>query len=106
MSFLFFIFFFFRFSLQYTEFRPSEFVGLRTKVHLLDEGYAWVPKTRDFTENSGKSLENPNFWFFSDLQHSDDHIFSDQKLKLLYATRATRGYQNHGISPDFHVNSE
>ena len=28
---------------------------------------------------------------------------SYQELKLLYAMRATRGYQNHGISSDFHV---
>ena len=34
------------------EFGPSEFVGPRTKVHLLDEGYTWVPKTRDFAEDS------------------------------------------------------
>ena len=40
------------FSLQSTEIGWSEFVGPRTKVHLLDEGYAWVPKTQDFTEDS------------------------------------------------------
>ena len=40
------------FSLRSTEFRRSEFVGPRTKVHLLDEGYAWVPKTRDFAKDS------------------------------------------------------
>ena len=40
------------FSLRSTEFRWSEFIGPRTKVHLLDEGYMWVPKTRDFTEDS------------------------------------------------------
>ena len=33
------------FSLRSTEFRRSEFVGPKMKVHLLDEGYAWVPKT-------------------------------------------------------------
>ena len=87
------------------EIGPLEFVGRRTKVYLRDEGYTWVPKTRDFTENSGKSSENPKFWFFSDLRRSDGQNFSDQELKLLYATRATRGYQNHGISSDFH-NSE
>ena len=31
-------------SLRSTEFRWLEFVGPRTKVHLLDEGYVWVPK--------------------------------------------------------------
>ena len=63
----------------------------------------WVPKTRDFAENLGTNLENPNFLFFSDLRRSNGHNFSDQELKLLYAMQATRGYQNHGISPDFHV---
>ena len=36
------------FSLQSTEFRPSEFVKPRKKFHLLDESYTWVPKSRDF----------------------------------------------------------
>ena len=32
---------------------PSvKIVGPRTKVHLLNEGYMWVSKTRDFAENS------------------------------------------------------
>ena len=44
------------FSLQSTEICWSVFVGLRTKVHLLDEGYAWVPKTRDFTGDSSKEF--------------------------------------------------
>ena len=39
---------FFRRSL---EFRRSKFVEPRTKVHLLDEGYACVPKMRSFTED-------------------------------------------------------
>ena len=34
----------------------SEFVGLRMKVHLLDEGYTWVPKTWDFAEDSSKEF--------------------------------------------------
>ena len=45
------------FSLRSTEFRRSEYVGSRTKVHILDEGYAWVPKTRDFAENSSEEFE-------------------------------------------------
>ena len=27
------------------------------KVHLLDKGYAWVQKTRDFTEDSREEFE-------------------------------------------------
>ena len=41
------------------EFCWLKFVGLRTKVHRIDKGYAWVPKTQDFvedpTEEFGKS---------------------------------------------------
>ena len=39
-------------SLQSTELSCSVFIGPRTKVHLRDEGHAWVPKTKDFTEDS------------------------------------------------------
>ena len=66
-----FFFLFSRFSLQYMEIGPSDFVGARTKSALLDEGYAWEPKTRDFAEFSIKNLENLMFWFFSDLWLSD-----------------------------------
>ena len=44
------------FSLRSTEFLRSKFIGPITKVHILDEGYAWVPKTRDFTEDSSKEF--------------------------------------------------
>ena len=33
-----------------------EFVGLRTKVHHLDEDYVWVPKMKDFTEDPKKEI--------------------------------------------------
>ena len=42
------------FSLRSTEFRPSEFV--KTKVHLLDKGYVWVPKTLDFNWDSSEKF--------------------------------------------------
>ena len=35
-----------------SEFRRLEFFGPRTKVHLLDEGYMWVPKTQDLAYDS------------------------------------------------------
>ena len=34
------------------------------KSALRDEGYAWLPKTQDFTENLGKNLKNPKFFVF------------------------------------------
>ena len=66
------------FSFRSTEFRRSKFVGKRTKVHLLDEGYVWVPRTQDFTEDSreefGKSkvsgLGNAHGDFLEFLLHS------------------------------------
>ena len=34
-----------------TEFHGSVFVGPRTKVHRIDERYAWVPEKRDFAKD-------------------------------------------------------
>ena len=42
----------FNFSLRSTELSCSVFVEPRNKVHLHDESYAWVPKTKDFAERS------------------------------------------------------
>ena len=39
-------------SLRSMEFRRSDFIGPRTKVHLLNESYVWVPKTRGFAKDS------------------------------------------------------
>ena len=39
------------FSLRSSEFRRSKFVEPRVKVHLLDEGYVWVPKRRGFIKD-------------------------------------------------------
>ena len=44
------------FSLRSMELGCSIFVGLRTKVHLHDESYAWVRETKDFAEDSSKEL--------------------------------------------------
>ena len=43
------------------------------------------------------------FSYFSDLRKSDRRNSSGQERKVLYATRATRGYQKHGISPRIQV---
>ena len=39
-----------------SEFRRSEFVKLRIKVHRLDEGYMHVPKMRDFIEDPNEEI--------------------------------------------------
>ena len=38
------------------------------------------------------------YWFFSDLRLSDGRNWSEQEAKLIHASRATRGYQNIGVS--------
>ena len=44
------------FSLRSMEIGGSVFVGPRTKDHLPDKGYTWVPKTRDFAEDSSEQF--------------------------------------------------
>ena len=44
------------FYLRSAEFRLSEFVGPRMKIHLFDKGYAWVLKTWDFIEDSSEEF--------------------------------------------------
>ena len=44
------------FSLRSTEIGWLEFVEPKMKVHLLEEGYAWIPKTRNFVENSSEKF--------------------------------------------------
>ena len=41
------------------------------------------------------------FFFFSDLRKLDRRFSSGQKVKLIYAMRATRGYQNLKVSSNF-----
>ena len=41
------------------------------------------------------------FVFFLDLQKSDRRFSSEQKAKLIYPTRATRGHQNLGVSSNY-----
>ena len=40
------------FYLRSSEFHRSEFVESRVKVHLLDEGYAFIPKKEGFHQRS------------------------------------------------------
>ena len=39
-----------------TKFRRSNFVGTIMKVHHIGEGYTWVPKMRDFTEDPNEEF--------------------------------------------------
>ena len=95
-----FIFIFFLLSFLSSIYR-NRTVGIRrgkNESALLEEGYAWEQKTRDFAYFSIKNSENPMFWFFSDLRLSDGQNWSEQKVKLIHASRAMRGYQNIGVS--------
>ena len=62
-------------------------------------------------EKDGQSvrIERDDFYFlffllfasFSDSRKSDRRFLSEQKVKLVYATRATRRYQKLSISSHF-----
>ena len=39
-----------------TKFRWSVSVGPRTKVHCVDEGYAWIPGKRDLAEDPRREI--------------------------------------------------
>ena len=96
--FLFFIFFLISLLSSIYENRTVRIRRGKNKSALLDESYAWEQKTRDFAEFSIKNSENPMFWFFSDIWLSDGQNWSEQKVKLIHASRATRGYQKFGVS--------
>ena len=55
-------------------------------------------KNTGFRRVFNKNSENPMFWFFSDLRLSDGQNWSEQKVKLIQTSRATREYQNIGVS--------
>ena len=60
-----------------------EFVKPRVKVHLLDEGYACVPKRRDFTEDLKEEIwRNQIFWVWSALETSY-HSTTLQEVRIL-----------------------
>ena len=44
------------FLLKSSEIRWSKFIGPRVKVHLLVEGYVYLPKSRDFTESQKEEI--------------------------------------------------
>jgi hypothetical protein len=76
--------FFFR---RFREFRLSEFVDSKGKVHLRDEGYAYVPKRADFTEDSrkkkGEKVSFPIFDPRSTKFRRSEFVDSEGKALLL-----------------------
>ena len=58
----------FFFSLSFlSQIHENLIVGFRRDKHekcSTDEGYAWVPETQYFIENSGKNSKNPKFLVF------------------------------------------
>ena len=54
-------------------------------------------KNTRFRRVFNKNSENPMFWFFLDLRLSDGQNWSEQKVKLIHASRVTHGHQNFGV---------
>ena len=66
------------------EFHRSEYVELRTKVHLLDEGYAHVPKRRDFTEDPNEKIwEKSKFSGLGVVLETSYHSIMLQEVRVL-----------------------
>ena len=63
------------FLLRSTEFRWSVFVGPKTTVHRIDEGYAWVPRKKDFAEDPRKEIEVVGF------RKLPTHVFTLQEVR-------------------------
>ena len=55
-------------------------------------------KNTRFHRVFNKNSENHLFWLFSDLRLSAGQNWSEQKVKLIHASRATHGYQNIRVS--------
>ena len=99
--FYYFICIFSRFSLRYTEIGPSAFVRARTKMLYSMRATRENQKHGISPSFQLKNSENLMFWFFSDLRLSDGQNWSEQKVKLIHASRGTRGYQNIGVSSNY-----
>ena len=77
---------------------PSEFVGARSKVLYSMRATCEYQKQGISPSFKLKILKILSFGTFSDLRLSDSQNWSEQKTKLIHASRATRGYQNIGVS--------
>ena len=80
------------------EIGPSEFVGARSKVLYSMRATRENQKYGISPSFQLKIRKNPMFWFFSDLRLSDGQNWSERNVKLIHASRATRGYKNFGVS--------
>ena len=98
-KFLFLFYFFFScFSFRYMEIGPSEFVGTRTKMLYSTRATRGNQKHGILPSFQLKFRKSYVLVFFSDLLLSDGQNWSEQKVKLIHVSRATRGYQNIGVS--------
>ena len=91
----------FSFSLRSTKIRWSESVEPRFKVHLLDEGYAWVPTTCSFTEDFEvwrRKYSERSSTLSLRFMAIGGSFPSGQDLKSEYSSRAMRGHRNQEFS--------
>ena len=85
------------------------FIGPRTKVHRIDEGYAWVPRTRVLAEDLRKEIQEIKVGGFrrlpthsSTLEEIRDssyygfslHIFADFWVKMVERAKGRFGEKN------------
>ena len=78
-------------------------------IIIIKKGIKKKTKKKGKLENEEREACTENFYFlffllfasFSDLRKSDSRFSSRLKAKLIHALRATRGYQNLGVSSNF-----
>ena len=67
-----------------TESPQVEFVKPRTKVHRLDKGYTFVPKTREFAENPKEEIWGKSkFSGLGGVLETFDHSTTLQEVRVL-----------------------
>ena len=72
------------FLLRSSEIRRSKFVGQIVKVYLLVEGYAYVPKSRDFTKTPKEEIwGKSNAWAWEVFLRLPTHSSTLQELRIL-----------------------
>ena len=76
------------FSLRSSKCRQTEFVKPKVKVHLLDEGYAWVPKMRGFIEDPKEEFSRNQRFLAREASHPYDYAsrYKDSSYLALFFT--------------------
>ena len=69
---------------RFSEFCRSESIEPRIKIYLLDKGYVYIPRTRNFTEDPKKKISgNQRFLGLGGVLEASYHIYYVPKGRVL-----------------------